>query len=69
MVGHDIILAFGGFVPLVLLCAMKSLEFNDSTCKVMHGVLFYGRIGSSVSVVILAVERNAALSFPTRYVT
>ena len=68
MVICDTLFVIGWFVPTILLNYMTELEFNDTSCKALQGVSFFGRAGSSTFIVVLAIERNAALRFPKRLV-
>ena len=68
MIASDVLIVIGRFFPSVVLSSIPDFEFDDIICKAFSGIFFFGRAGTSVSVVLLAIERNAALSFPNRQV-
>lgn len=66
MVACDVLIVIGRFVPSVISKSVPDLELDDTTCKAFKGISFFGRAGSGLSIVVLAIERNAALRFPNK---
>ena len=66
MVACDALIVIGRYAPAVISKSIPDQGLDDTTCKAFKGISFFGRAGSGLSIVVLAIERNAALRFPNK---